>query len=156
VVVSRRAVLEASQGAGARRCSLTCREGAPIRGIVKNITDCGAFVDLGGIDRLLRHDLAWRRVSIPPRCSVGDGSPEGAQVRHRKIRVSLGMEAARRTGSACRAAPAERLFGKVTNLRLRPLLGRAGHRGLVHVSEMDWTNRTCTRPVVALGDGSRS
>ncbi len=69
VVVSRRAVLEAIDGRGARRsCSRRCKEGAIVKGVVKNITDYGAFVDLGGIDGLLHiTDLAWRRVQAPVR-----------------------------------------------------------------------------------------
>ena len=161
VVVSRRAVLEASQGEERQKLLENLREGAVVKGIVKNITDYGAFVDLGGIDGLLHiTDLAWRRVKHPSEVlAVGD-EVEAKVLRfdQEKNRVSLGLKQLGEdpwTGLTRRYPQGTRLFGKVSNLtdygafvEIEP-----GIEGLVHVSEMDWTNKNVhPSKVVQLGD----
>ncbi|MGA0024289.1 MAG: 30S ribosomal protein S1 [Burkholderiales bacterium] len=161
VVVSRRAVLEASQGEERQKLLENLREGATVKGIVKNITDYGAFVDLGGIDGLLHiTDLAWRRVKHPSEMlSVGDEvTAKVLKFDQEKNRVSLGMKQLGEdpwVGLSRRYPPNTRLFGKVSNLtdygafvEIEP-----GIEGLVHVSEMDWTNKNVhPSKVVQLGD----
>jgi small subunit ribosomal protein S1 len=161
VVVSRKAVLEASQGAERQALLENLKEGAIIKGVVKNITDYGAFVDLGGIDGLLHiTDLAWRRVKHPSEVlTVGDEvEAKVLKFDQEKNRVSLGMK---QLGDdpwvniSRRYPQGTRLFGKVTNLtdygafvEIEP-----GIEGLVHVSEMDWTNKNVhPAKVVQLGD----
>src|SRR5438094_6361220 len=122
VVVSRRAVLEASLGAEREELLKTLQEGAIVKGIVKNITDYGAFVDFGGIDGLLHiTDLAWRRVKHPSEVlSVGDEvTAKVLKFDQEKNRVSLGMKQLGEdpwVGLSRRYPPGTRLFGKVTNL----------------------------------------
>jgi small subunit ribosomal protein S1 len=161
VVVSRRAVLEASLGEERQKLLETLQEGAVVKGIVKNITDYGAFVDLGGIDGLLHiTDLAWRRVKHPSEVlSVGDEvEAKVLKFDQEKNRVSLGMKQLGEdpwVGISRRYPPGTRLFGKVTNLtdygafvEIEP-----GIEGLVHVSEMDWTNKNIHPSKVAqVGD----
>jgi len=161
VVVSRRAVLEASQGEERQKLLENLREGATVKGIVKNITDYGAFVDLGGIDGLLHiTDLAWRRVKHPSEMlNVGDEvTAKVLKFDQEKNRVSLGMKQLGEdpwVGLSRRYPPNTRLFGKVSNLtdygafvEIEP-----GIEGLVHVSEMDWTNKNVhPSKVVQLGD----
>ena len=161
VVVSRRAVVEASMGEERARLLETLKEGAIIKGIVKNITDYGAFVDLGGIDGLLHiTDLAWRRVRHPSEVvSVGQElTAKVLKFDQEKNRVSLGLKQLGEDpwiGLARRYPQNTRLFGKVTNItdygcfvELEP-----GIEGLVHVSEMDWTNKNVDpRKIVQLGD----
>jgi small subunit ribosomal protein S1 len=161
VVVSRRAVLEASQGEERVKLLENLHEGATVKGIVKNITDYGAFVDLGGIDGLLHiTDLAWRRVKHPSEMlNVGDEvTAKVLKFDQEKNRVSLGMKQLGEdpwVGLARRYPPQTRLFGKVSNLtdygafvEIEP-----GIEGLVHVSEMDWTNKNVhPSKVVQLGD----
>ena len=161
VVVSRKAVLEASQGAERQALLENLKEGAIVKGVVKNITDYGAFVDLGGIDGLLHiTDLAWRRVKHPSEVlTVGDEvEAKVLKFDQEKNRVSLGMK---QLGDdpwvniSRRYPQGTRLFGKVTNLtdygafvEIEP-----GIEGLVHVSEMDWTNKNVhPAKVVQLGD----
>jgi small subunit ribosomal protein S1 len=161
VVVSRRAVLEASQGAERQALLANLQEGATVKGIVKNITDYGAFVDLGGIDGLLHiTDLAWRRVKHPSEVlAVGDEvTAKVLKFDTEKNRVSLGMKQLGEdpwVGLSRRYPAGTRLFGKVTNLTDYGAFVEVeqGIEGLVHVSEMDWTNKNVhPSKVVALGD----
>ena len=161
VVVSRRAVLEASLGAEREELLKTLQEGAVVKGIVKNITDYGAFVDLGGIDGLLHiTDLAWRRVKHPSEVlSVGDEvTAKVLKFDQEKNRVSLGLKQLGEdpwVGLSRRYPPGTRLFGKVTNITDYGAFVEieSGIEGLVHVSEMDWTNKNIhPTKVVQLGD----
>ena len=161
VVVSRRAVLEASQGAERQALLSSLTEGAVVKGIVKNITDYGAFVDLGGIDGLLHiTDLAWRRVKHPSEIlNVGDEvEAKVLKFDQEKNRVSLGMKQLGEdpwVGLSRRYPQGTRLFGKVSNLTDYGAFVEIeqGIEGLVHVSEMDWTNKNVhPSRVVALGD----
>lgn len=160
VVVSRRAVVEANMGEERAKLLETLKEGAIVKGIVKNITDYGAFVDLGGIDGLLHiTDLAWRRVRHPSEV-VQVGQELEAKVLkfdQDKNRVSLGLKQLGEdpwVGIARRYPQGTRLFGKVTNITDYGAFVEveAGIEGLVHVSEMDWTNKNVDpRKVVTLG-----
>ena len=161
VVVSRRAVLEASQGAERVALLASLQEGAVVKGIVKNITDYGAFVDLGGIDGLLHiTDLAWRRVKHPSEIlNVGDEvTAKVLKFDQEKNRVSLGLKQLGEdpwVGLSRRYPPGTRLFGKVSNLTDYGAFVEveAGIEGLVHVSEMDWTNKNVhPSKVTQLGD----
>jgi small subunit ribosomal protein S1 len=161
VVVSRRAVLEASQGEERQKLLETLTEGATVKGIVKNITDYGAFVDLGGIDGLLHiTDLAWRRVKHPSEVlAVGDEvTAKVLKFDTEKNRVSLGLKQLGEdpwVGLSRRYPTGTRLFGKVTNLTDYGAFVEveSGIEGLVHVSEMDWTNKNVhPSKVVQLGD----
>ncbi|MEK8049162.1 30S ribosomal protein S1 [Ideonella sp. DXS22W] len=161
VVLSRRAVIEASMGEERAKLLETLTEGAIVHGVVKNITEYGAFVDLGGIDGLLHiTDMAWRRVRHPSEV-VTVGQELTAKVLKfdaEKNRVSLGIKQLGDDpwlGVARRYPSGTRLFGKVTNIadygafvEIEP-----GIEGLVHVSEMDWTNKNVApSKVVSLGD----
>ena len=161
VVVSRRAVLEASMGEDRAKLLENLQEGTVIKGIVKNITDYGAFVDLGGIDGLLHiTDLAWRRVRHPSEVlNVGDEvTAKVLKFDQEKNRVSLGMKQLGEdpwVGISRRYPSGTRLFGKVTNLTDYGSFVEIeqGIEGLVHVSEMDWTNKNIhPTKVVQLGD----
>jgi small subunit ribosomal protein S1 len=161
VVVSRRAVMEETQGADRESLLENLKEGAVVKGIVKNITDYGAFVDLGGIDGLLHiTDLAWRRVKHPSEVlTVGDEiEAKILKFDQEKNRVSLGIKQMGDdpwNGLARRYPQGTRLFGKVTNLTDYGSFVEIeqGIEGLVHVSEMDWTNKNVhPSKVVALGD----
>jgi small subunit ribosomal protein S1 len=161
VVVSRRAVLEESLGEEREKLLATLSEGATVKGIVKNITDYGAFVDLGGIDGLLHiTDLAWRRVKHPSEVlSVGDEvTAKVLKFDQEKNRVSLGLKQLGDDpwiGLSRRYPPGTRLFGKVTNITDYGAFVEieSGIEGLVHVSEMDWTNKNIhPTKVVQLGD----
>ena len=161
VVVSRRAVVEANMGEERAKLLETLKEGAIVKGIVKNITDYGAFVDLGGIDGLLHiTDLAWRRVRHPSEV-VSVGQELEAKVLkfdQEKNRVSLGLKQLGEDpwiGISRRYPQGTRLFGKVTNITDYGAFVEieAGIEGLVHVSEMDWTNKNVDpRKVVTLGE----
>jgi small subunit ribosomal protein S1 len=161
VVLSRRAVVEASMGEERAKLMETLREGAIVNGVVKNITEYGAFVDLGGIDGLLHiTDMAWRRVRHPSEV-VTVGQELTAKVLKfdaEKNRVSLGLKQMGDdpwVGVSRRYPAGTRLFGKVTNIadygafvEIEP-----GIEGLVHVSEMDWTNKNVApNKIVNLGD----
>ncbi|TAK79282.1 MAG: 30S ribosomal protein S1 [Aquabacterium sp.] len=161
VVLSRRAVVEASMGEERAKLLETLREGAIVNGVVKNITEYGAFVDLGGIDGLLHiTDMAWRRVRHPSEV-VQVGQELTAKVLKfdaEKNRVSLGLKQMGDdpwVGVSRRYPSGTRLFGKVTNIadygafvEIEP-----GIEGLVHVSEMDWTNKNVApSKIVSLGD----
>ena len=149
VVVSRRAVVEQEYSAERSALLDNLQEGAAVRGVVKNLTDYGAFVDLGGIDGLLHiTDMAWKRVKHPSEVvKVG----EEIDVRILKFdrerqRVSLGLKqlgADPWQNIARRYPPSTRLFGKVTNIADYGCFVEIeeGVEGLVHVSEMDWTNK---------------
>jgi small subunit ribosomal protein S1 len=161
VVVSRRAVLEANLGAERQALLSSLQEGVVVKGIVKNITDYGAFVDLGGIDGLLHiTDLAWRRVRHPSEVlSVGDEvTAKVLKFDQEKNRVSLGLKQLGEdpwVGLSRRYPSGTRLFGKVSNLTDYGAFVEieAGIEGLVHVSEMDWTNKNVhPSKVVQLGD----
>ncbi len=161
VVVSRRAVLEASMGADREAVMENLKEGAIVKGVVKNITDYGAFVDLGGIDGLLHiTDLAWRRVKHPSEVlTVGDEvEAKILKFDQEKNRVSLGIKQMGDdpwNGLARRYPQGTRMFGKVTNLTDYGSFVEIeqGIEGLVHVSEMDWTNKNVhPSKVVSLGD----
>ena len=161
VVLSRRAVVEASMGEERAKLMETLKEGAIVNGVVKNITEYGAFVDLGGIDGLLHiTDMAWRRVRHPSEV-VQAGQELDAKVLKfdaEKNRVSLGLKQLGEDpwlGVSRRYPQGTRLFGKVTNIadygafvELEP-----GIEGLVHVSEMDWTNKNAApNKIVSMGD----
>ncbi len=161
VVVSRRAVVEQEYSAEREALLQNLQEGQVVDGVVKNLTDYGAFLDLGGIDGLLHiTDMAWRRVKHPSEVvSVGDN----IQVKVLKFdrdrnRVSLGLK---QLGDdpwialARRYPVGTRVFGKVTNIADYGCFVEIeeGVEGLVHVSEMDWTNKNVNpNKVVALGD----
>jgi small subunit ribosomal protein S1 len=161
VVVSRRAVMEETAGVERQQLLETLKEGAVVKGIVKNITDYGAFVDLGGIDGLLHiTDLAWRRVRHPTEVlAVGDEvTAKILKFDAEKNRVSLGLKQLGEdpwTGISRRYPQGTRLFGKVTNITDYGAFVEieSGIEGLVHVSEMDWTNKNVhPAKVVSLGD----
>ena len=161
VVLSRRAVLEASMGEERQKLLETLSEGAIVKGIVKNITDYGAFVDLGGIDGLLHiTDMAWRRVRHPSEVLQVGQEIEAKVLKfdQEKSRVSLGVKQLGEDpwiGLARRYPQNTRLFGKVTNLTDYGAFVEVedGIEGLVHVSEMDWTNKNVDpRKVVTLGE----
>ena len=161
VVVSRRAVLEVTQGEERQKLLASLQEGAVVKGIVKNITDYGAFVDLGGIDGLLHiTDLAWRRVKHTSEVlAVGDEvQAKILKFDQEKNRVSLGMKQLGEdpwVGLGRRYPTGTRLFGKVSNLTDYGSFVEieTGIEGLVHVSEMDWTNKNVhPSKVVQLGD----
>ncbi|MBP7468832.1 MAG: 30S ribosomal protein S1, partial [Thauera sp.] len=159
--VSRRAVLEESMGEEREKLLSNLKEGTVIKGIVKNITDYGAFVDLGGIDGLLHiTDLAWRRVRHPSEVlNVGDEiEAKVLKFDQEKNRVSLGLKQLGEdpwVGISRRYPQGTRLFGKVTNITDYGAFVEVeqGIEGLVHVSEMDWTNKNIhPTKVVQLGD----
>ncbi len=161
VVLSRRAVLEATAGEEREALLASLKEGSVVKGVVKNITDYGAFVDLGGIDGLLHiTDLAWRRVRHPSEVlAVGDEvQAKILKFDQEKNRVSLGLKQLGEDpwiGISRRYPQGTRLFGKVTNLTDYGAFVEieSGIEGLVHVSEMDWTNKNVhPSKVVQLGD----
>ncbi len=161
VVVSRRAVLEATLGEERKALLENLQEGSVVKGIVKNITDYGAFVDLGGIDGLLHiTDLAWRRVKHPSEVLEVGQEVEAKVLKfdQDKQRVSLGMKQLGEdpwSGLTRRYPQSTRIFGKVSNLTDYGAFVEIeqGIEGLVHVSEMDWTNKNVhPSKVVQLGD----
>ena len=161
VVVSRRAVLEATLGEERKALLENLQEGSVIKGIVKNITDYGAFVDLGGIDGLLHiTDLAWRRVKHPSEVLEVGQEVEAKVLKfdQEKSRVSLGLKQLGEDpwhGLSRRYPQSTRLFGKVSNLTDYGAFVEIeqGIEGLVHVSEMDWTNKNVhPSKAVQLGD----
>ena len=161
VVLSRRAVVELTQGEERAKLLETLHEGAIVNGVVKNITDYGAFVDLGGIDGLLHiTDMAWKRVRHPSEV-VEVGQELDVRVLkydRERNRVSLGLKQLGEDpwDNISRRYPSNtRVFGKVSNVtdygafvEIEP-----GVEGLVHVSEMDWTNKNVNpQKVVQVGD----
>ena len=161
VVLSRRAVVEKEYSAEREELLKTLEEGAIVTGVVKNLTDYGAFIDLGGIDGLLHiTDMAWRRVRHPSEC-VEIGQEIKVKVLKYdkdKNRVSLGMKQMNEDPwqNIARRYPAgTRVFGKVNNLTDYGCFVEIeeGVEGLVHVSEMDWTNKNINpSKLVQLGD----
>jgi small subunit ribosomal protein S1 len=161
VVVSRRAVVEEEYSAEREQLLENLQEGAVLTGIVKNLTDYGAFVDLGGIDGLLHiTDMAWKRVKHPSEVvNVGDEiQVKVLKFDRERTRVSLGIK---QLGSdpwedlARRYPQNTRIFGKVTNIADYGCFVEIeeGVEGLVHVSEMDWTNKNVNPyKVVQVGD----
>jgi small subunit ribosomal protein S1 len=161
VVLSRRAVVEKEYSVERDELMKTLEDGSIVTGIVKNLTDYGAFIDLGGIDGLLHiTDMAWRRVRHPSEC-VEIGQEIQVKVLKfdkEKTRVSLGMKQMGEDPwqNIARRYPAgTRVFGKVNNLTDYGCFVEIeeGVEGLVHVSEMDWTNKNVNpSKVVQLGD----
>jgi len=161
VVVSRRAVVEQEYSAERDALLESLQEGNTVKGIVKNLTDYGAFVDLGGIDGLLHiTDMAWKRVKHPSEVvNVGDEiSVKILKFDRERQRVSLGIK---QLGDdpwhdlARRYPPQTRLFGKITNIADYGCFVEIeeGVEGLVHVSEMDWTNKNVNpAKVVQVGE----
>ena len=149
VVVSRRAVVEQEYSAERSELLDKLNEGSVVKGVVKNLTDYGAFVDLGGIDGLLHiTDMAWKRVKHPSEVvNVGDEiDVRILKFDRERQRVSLGLKqlGADPWQNIARRYPAQtRLFGKVTNIADYGCFVEIeeGVEGLVHVSEMDWTNK---------------
>jgi small subunit ribosomal protein S1 len=149
VVVSRRAVVEQEYSAERNALLDNLQEGAVVKGVVKNLTDYGAFVDLGGIDGLLHiTDMAWKRVKHPSEVVKVSDEIEVRILKfdRERSRVSLGLKqlgADPWQAIARRYPPNTRLFGKVTNIADYGCFVEIeeGVEGLVHVSEMDWTNK---------------
>ncbi len=161
VVVSRRAVVEQEYSEERDKLLENLQEGQEIKGVVKNLTDYGAFVDLGGIDGLLHiTDMAWKRVKHPSEVvEIGDEiTVKILKFDRDRNRVSLGLK---QMGDdpwvalARRYPEGTRLFGKVTNIADYGCFVEIeeGVEGLVHVSEMDWTNKNVhPSKIVSLGD----
>ncbi|MBR9727228.1 30S ribosomal protein S1 [Shewanella intestini] len=161
VVVSRRAVIESESSAERDALLENLQEGQAVKGIVKNLTDYGAFVDLGGVDGLLHiTDMAWKRVKHPSEIvNVGDEiNVKVLKYDRERTRVSLGLK---QLGEdpwleiSKRYPESTRLTGRVTNLTDYGCFVEIeeGVEGLVHVSEMDWTNKNIhPSKVVNLGD----
>ncbi|SDW77591.1 30S ribosomal protein S1 [Thiocapsa roseopersicina] len=161
VVVSRRAVVEEEYSAERDTLLKNLEEGMEVKGIVKNLTDYGAFLDLGGIDGLLHiTDMAWRRVKHPSEVvEIGDEvTVKVLKFDRDRQRVSLGLKQMGEdpwVNISRRYPESTRVFGKVTNIADYGCFVEIeeGVEGLVHVSEMDWTNKNIhPSKVVALGD----
>ncbi|PWK50855.1 30S ribosomal protein S1 [Pleionea mediterranea] len=161
VVVSRRSVIEDENSAERDELLAKLNEGAEVKGIVKNLTDYGAFVDLGGVDGLLHiTDMSWKRVKHPSEIvQVGDEiNVKVLKFDKDKQRVSLGLKQLGEdpwVDIARRYPEGARIFGRVTNLTDYGCFVEIeeGVEGLVHVSEMDWTNKNIhPSKVVSLGD----
>jgi len=161
VVVSRRAVVEAESTGERDELIETLQEGQVVKGIVKNLTDYGAFIDLGGIDGLLHiTDMSWKRIKHPSEIvNVGDEiSVKVLKFDKDKTRVSLGLKQMGEDPweDITRRYPVgTRMFGKVTNLTDYGCFVEIeeGVEGLVHVSEMDWTNKNVSPgKIVQMGD----
>ncbi|ADU92086.1 30S ribosomal protein S1 [Taylorella equigenitalis] len=160
VVLSRRSVLESSMGEELQKLLENLQEGSVVKGTVKNITEYGAFVDLGGIDGLLHiTDMAWRRVRHPSEVLTVGQEVEAKVLKFDKDknRVSLGIKQLGEdpwVGLATRYPKDSKLTGKVTNITEYGAFVEVetGIEGLVHVSEMDWTNKNVDpRKVVSQG-----
>ncbi|NND64924.1 MAG: 30S ribosomal protein S1, partial [Gammaproteobacteria bacterium] len=161
IVVSRRAVIEEESGVDRDELIEKLQEGAVIQGSVKNLTDYGAFIDLGGMDGLLHiTDMSWKRINNPSEVlTVGDAiDVKVLRFDREKMRVSLGMKQLADDpwqGIARRYPLNSRIFGKVTNVEDYGCFVEieSGVEGLVHVSEMDWTNKNINpAKVVQSGD----
>lgn len=161
VVVSRRAVVESSMGEERSKLVENLKEGSSVNGIVKNITDYGAFIDLGGIDGLLHiTDMAWKRVRHPSEVLTIGQEVTAKVLRYdqEKNRVSLGIKQLGDDpweGVTRRYPQGTRVFGKVTNITDYGAFVEieSGVEGLVHVSEMDWTNKNVNpAKIVQSGD----
>lgn len=149
IVVSRRAVLEESREEARSDLMSTMREGQVVQGVVKNITDYGAFIDLGGVDGLLHvTDISWKRVTHPSEALTVGQTIEVQIIRYNEEnqRISLGMKQLENdpwVDAIASYKPGQKLSGKITNItdygafvELAP-----GIEGLVHVSEMSWTKK---------------
>ncbi|KMB52668.1 30S ribosomal protein S1 [Klebsiella pneumoniae] len=161
VVVSRRAVIESENSAERDQLLENLQEGMEVKGIVKNLTDYGAFVDLGGVDGLLHiSDMAWKRVKHPSEIvNVGDEiTVKVLKFDRERTRVSLGLKQLGEdpwVAIAKRYPEGTKLTGRVTNLTDYGCFVEIeeGVEGLVHVSEMDWTNKNIhPSKVVNVGD----
>ncbi|EAA6262966.1 30S ribosomal protein S1 [Salmonella enterica subsp. enterica] len=161
VVVSRRAVIESENSAERDQLLENLQEGMEVKGIVKNLTDYGAFVDLGGVDGLLNiTDMAWKRVKHPSEIvNVGDEiNVKVLKFDRERTRVSLGLKQLGEdpwVAIAKRYPEGTKLTGRVTNLTDYGCFVEIeeGVEGLVHVSEMDWTNKNIhPSKVVNVGD----
>ncbi|USD39749.1 MULTISPECIES: 30S ribosomal protein S1 [Ferrimonas] len=161
VVVSRRAVIESENSVEREQLLANLQEGQEVKGIVKNLTDYGAFVDLGGVDGLLHiTDMAWKRVKHPSEIvNVGDEiNVKVLKFDRERTRVSLGLKQLGEdpwVAIAGRYPEGTKLTGRVTNLTDYGCFVEIeeGVEGLVHVSEMDWTNKNIhPSKVVSLGD----
>jgi len=161
VVVSRRAVVEEEYSAEREQLLEKLQEGLVLKGIVKNLTDYGAFVDLGGIDGLLHiTDMAWRRVKHPSEVvNVGDEiEVKVLKFDRERNRVSLGLKQLGEDpweSISSRYPEGSRVMGRVTNITDYGAFVEIeeGVEGLVHVSEMDWTNKNVNpAKVVQVGD----
>ncbi|ECG8209829.1 30S ribosomal protein S1 [Salmonella enterica] len=161
VVVSRRAVIESENSAERDQLLENLQEGMEVKGIVKNLTDYGAFVDLGGVDGLLHiTDMAWKRVKHPSEIvNVGDEiNVKVLKFDRERTRVSLGLKQLGEdpwVAIAKRYPEGTKLTGRVTNLTDYGCFVEIeeGVEGLVHVSEMDWTNKNIhPSKVVNVGD----
>lgn len=161
VVVSRRAVLEAENSAEREALLATLQEGQQIKGIVKNLTDYGAFVDLGGVDGLLHiTDMAWKRIKHPSEIvAVGDEiNVKVLKFDRERNRVSLGLKQLGEdpwVNIKERYPEGMKVHAVVTNLTDYGCFAELeeGVEGLVHVSEMDWTNKNIhPSKVVQVGD----
>ena len=161
IVVSRRAVVESEYSVEREELINTLKEGAVVKGIVKNLTDYGAFLDLGGVDGLLHiTDMAWKRVKHPSEIvSIGDEiNVRVLKFDKEKTRVSLGLKQLNDDpwgGIERRYPEGTRVFGKVTNIADYGCFVEIeeGIEGLAHVSEMDWTNKNVSPSKIAsLGD----
>ncbi|MCK0526969.1 MULTISPECIES: 30S ribosomal protein S1 [unclassified Anaerobiospirillum] len=161
VVVSRRAVIESENSSERENVLANLQEGQEVKGIVKNLTDYGAFVDLGGVDGLLHiTDMAWKRVKHPSEIvNVGDEiEVKVLKFDRERQRVSLGLKQLGEdpwANIAGRFPVGSNLEGKVTNLTDYGCFVeiQEGVEGLVHVSEMDWTNKNIhPSKVVSVGD----
>ncbi len=161
VVVSRRAVVESEYSAEREELLKNLQEGQTVKGVVKNLTEYGAFLDLGGIDGLLHiTDMAWKRVKHPSEVvEVGQElEVKVLKFDRERNRVSLGLKQLGEdpwVDIARRYPVGTRMFGKVTNIADYGCFVEIeeGVEGLVHVSEMDWTNRNVSpSKVVAIGD----
>ena len=161
VVVSRRAVLEAENSAEREALLESLQEGQQVKGIVKNLTDYGAFVDLGGVDGLLHiTDMAWKRIKHPSEIvNVGDEiDVKVLKYDRERNRVSLGLKQLGEdpwVAIKARYPESTRVTARVTNLTDYGCFAELeeGVEGLVHVSEMDWTNKNIhPSKVVQVGD----
>ncbi|RIY35252.1 30S ribosomal protein S1, partial [Psittacicella hinzii] len=161
IVVSRRAVLENEDNADREALIETLEEGKVVKGTIKNLTDYGAFVDLGGVDGLLHiTDMSWKRVKHPSEVVAVGEQVEVVVLKFdkEKVRVSLGLKQLQADPweeVVAKYQVGDKLTGKVTNLAeygcFVEILG--GIEGLVHVSEMDWTNKNVhPSKVVSLGE----
>src|ERR671914_1198648 len=161
VVVSRRAVVESESITERKALLEQLQEGAIVKGVVKNLTDYGAFLDLGGVDGLLHiTDISWKRIKHPTEVvNIGDEIEcKVLKFDRERGRVSLGLKQLSEdpwVNIARRYPPGTRLFGKITNIADYGCFVEieSGVEGLVHVSETDWTNKNVhPSKVVQLGD----
>ncbi len=160
IVVSRRAVIESEYQVEREQLLSTLKEGDVLKGIVKNLTDYGAFVDLGGLDGLLHiTDISWKRIKYPSEViNIGDEfDVKILSFDKEKGRVSLGLKQLKEdpwSDLSRRIQEGNRIFGKVSNITDYGCFVEIeeGIEGLVHVSEMDWTNKNVNhKKLVSIG-----